>query len=148
MIKNTGVSMLQFSALNKNVNNDNLDFSLFGGGTTGYPTNDDYVCQIINNSVNKGVDIRQFLTNGTNHLAAGRQKGIWQVWINGTRVYRSSNKTANNASISASFNHINISQHTLNNNTLVVNDIRLASNVNIYGDSATITVPSLPLTAI
>ena len=30
----------------------------------------------------------------------------------------------------------------------VLNDIRLTPNVNIYGDSATITVPSLPLTAI
>ena len=120
---------------------------MFGGGTTGYPTNDDYVCQIINNSVNKGVDIRQFLTNGTNHLAAGRQNGIWQVWINGTRVYRSTN-TTNNANISTIINSVIIYQDKANGDTFVVDDIRLASNVNIYGDSATITVPSLPLTAI
>ena len=32
--------------------------------------------------------------------------------------------------------------------SIVLNDIRLIPNVNIYDDSETITVPSLPLTAI
>ena len=91
-------------------------------------------------------------------MAAGRQGGIWQVWINGTRVYRANNftNTINNTAtfnnnITTSFNRLYVSQQSNNgrNNvkTFVVNDIRLATNVNIYGDSATITVPSLPLIA-
>ena len=100
-----------------------------------------------NNVVLYGIDVRTYLTNGTNHLAIGRQGGIWQVWINGTRVYRANN-SINTDNIMASFNRVHINQQSDSGKTIVINDIRLTPNVNIYGDSATITVPTLPLTAI
>ena len=70
-----------------------------------------------------------------------------KVWINGTRVYRANN-SSNTANIMSCFNMLQVVQNKANGKIFVVDDIRLASNVNIYGDSATITVPSLPLTVI
>ena len=105
------------------------------------------VWNISNNTLLQGTDIRPLLTNGTNHMAIGRQSGIWQVWINGTRVYRANNNN-NTAYIPYSINRIVIGVVNPYQTAFVLNDIRLTPNVNIYGDSATITVPSLPLTAI
>ena len=85
------------------------------------------------NVVTGGIDVRPYLTNGTNHLAAGRQGGIWQLWINGTRVYRANNST-NAENITESFNRFNIFQlYTNGNNTFVLNDVRLTPNVRRRG---------------
>ena len=49
------------------------------------------VSSVVKNVVQSGTDVRPYLTTGLNHMAIGRQSGIWQVWINGTRVYRANN---------------------------------------------------------
>jgi hypothetical protein len=144
--KNTGVSMFNLgAAFNNGSQLQSLQFRLYGG--TNSNATDNIVSMINDNAVLYGIDVRPYLTNGTNHLAVGRQGGIWQVWINGTRVYRANN-SSNTDNITSCFNRVNIAQFDTNGKTLVINDIRLTPNVNIYGDSATITVPSLPLTAI
>ena len=113
-----------------------------------FDDNKNPVCNIQNNTLIQGTDIRPLLTNGTNHMAIGRQSGIWQVWINGTRVYREYNNSLNTLNSPFSFNYFVIGQYVKNGNTFVLDDVRLTIDKNIYGDSATITVPSLPLTAI
>jgi hypothetical protein len=123
---------------------------LYGRETTYSSAMDsNLVSSVAKNVVQSGVDIRSNLTSGLNHIALGRQSGIWQVWINGTRVYRANNNNNNNmAFIPTSINNVNISVFKPYQTPFILNDIRLIPNVNLYGDSATITVPSLPLTAI
>lgn len=75
----------------------------------------------------------------TNHVAIGRQEGVVQAWVNGSRIYRSAD-----AGPGPSLNGFVVSSGQYSG-SIVINAIRLTAGVNLYGDNAIITVPTLPL---
>ena len=76
----------------------------------------------------------------TNHVAIGRQEGAVQAWVNGSRIYRSADAGPGFPSLGGFA--VSPGQYS---GSIVINAIRLTAGVNLYGDSATITVPTLPL---
>ena len=76
---------------------------------------------------------------GTHHVCVGRQSGVVSVWIDGARIYRAPDTTPSGSSASGA------SIGPLWAYTGVVRDFRVTVGVDLYGDSATITVPTLPL---
>lgn len=77
---------------------------------------------------------------GQNHVAVGRQAGVVQAWLNGSRVFRAADADAGTGSnpIWA----INLYDYQAD---MTVHSVRTCYGVDLYGDSATITVPTLPL---
>ena len=78
---------------------------------------------------------------GQNHVAVGRQAGVVQAWLNGSRVFRAADAATGAAPIST----INVAQSPKTGADMTVHSVRICYGVNLYGDSATITVPTLPL---
>ena len=78
---------------------------------------------------------------GQNHIAFGRQSGVVQVWVNGSRVFRAADAAAGANPIS----QIIVQQWPQTGADITVHSVRICSGVDLYGDSATITVPTLPL---
>lgn len=78
---------------------------------------------------------------GQNHVAVGRQAGVVQAWVNGSRVFRAADATTSANPIS----QIILQQWPQTGADMTVNGIRICYGVDLYGDSATITVPTLPL---
>lgn len=78
---------------------------------------------------------------GQNHVAVGRQAGVVQAWLNGSRVFRA----ANAATRADPMRRVSISQWLQTGADMTVHSVRICYGVDLYGDSATITVPTLPL---
>lgn len=78
---------------------------------------------------------------GQNHVAFGRQAGVVQVWLNGSRVFRAEDAATGANPIS----QIEVYQWPQTGADMTVHSVRLCYGVDLYGDSATITVPTLPL---
>lgn len=76
---------------------------------------------------------------GTHHVCVGRQSGVVSAWIDGARIYRAPDATP---SVSIA---IGVGIGTLSIYSGVIRDFRVTLGVDLYGDSATITVPTLPL---
>ena len=78
---------------------------------------------------------------GQNHVAVGRQSGVVQVWLNGSRVFRAADAADGADPIS----QIALAQGPQTGADMTVHSVRICYGVDLYGDSATITVPTLPL---
>ena len=78
---------------------------------------------------------------GQNHIAVGRQCGVVQAWLNGSRVFRAADAATGANPISQIF----LQQWPQTGADMTVHSVRLCYGVDLYGDSATITVPTLPL---
>ena len=78
---------------------------------------------------------------GQNHVAVGRQSGVVQAWLNGSRVFRAADAAAGPGPIS----QISVQQWPQTGADMTVHSVRICYGVDLYGDSATITVPTLPL---
>ena len=78
---------------------------------------------------------------GQNHVAVGRQSGVVQAWLNGSRVFRA----ADAATGANPTPQINLEQWPQTGADMTVHSVRICYGVDLYGDSATITVPTLPL---
>lgn len=78
---------------------------------------------------------------GQNHVAVGRQAGVVQVWLNGSRVFRAADAATGADPIS----RIYVYQWPQTGADMTVHSVRICYGVDLYGDSATITVPTLPL---
>ena len=78
---------------------------------------------------------------GQNHVAVGRQSGVVQAWLNGSRVFRAADAAAGANPLS----NIDLWQHPQTGADMTVHSVRICYGVDLYGDSATITVPTLPL---
>ena len=78
---------------------------------------------------------------GQNHVAVGRQAGVVQAWLNGSRVFRA----ADAATGANPMSQIYVSQSPQTGADMTVHSVRICYGVDLYGDSATITVPTLPL---
>ena len=78
---------------------------------------------------------------GQNHVAVGRQDGVVQVWLNGSRIFRAADAAAGANPIS----QIIFEQWPQTGADMTVHSVRICYGVDLYGDSATITVPTLPL---
>ena len=78
---------------------------------------------------------------GQNHVAVGRQSGVVQVWLNGSRVFRAADAATGANPIS----NIILQQWPQTGADMTVHSVRICYGVDLYGDSATITVPTLPL---
>ena len=78
---------------------------------------------------------------GQNHVAVGRQSGVVQVWVNGSRVFRAADAAAGADPISQIF----VEQWPETGADMTVHSVRICYGVDLYGDSATIAVPTLPL---
>lgn len=78
---------------------------------------------------------------GQNHVAVGRQSGVVQAWVNGSRVFRAADAATSADPIS----QITVSQWPQASADMTVHSVRICYGVDLYGDSATITVPTLPL---
>lgn len=78
---------------------------------------------------------------GQNHVAVGRQAGVVQAWLNGSRVFRAADAAAGAAPIS----QIIVEQWPQTGADMTVHSVRICYGVDLYGDSATITMPTLPL---
>ena len=76
---------------------------------------------------------------GTHHVCVGRQSGVVSAWLDGSRVYRAPDMTASASLVPG------ISVGVLSSYTGVTRDFRVTLGVDLHGDSATITVPTLPL---
>lgn len=76
---------------------------------------------------------------GTHHLCAGRQGGVVSVWLDGARIYRAPDTTPSGSLVGG------VAVGPLGPYTGVVRDFRVTVGTDIYGDSDTITVPTLPL---
>ena len=76
---------------------------------------------------------------GTHHVCVGRQDGVVSVWLDGARIYRSPDTTTSGSLASG------VAIGPLSAYTGVVRDFRVTVGTDLYGDSATITVPTLPL---
>ena len=77
---------------------------------------------------------------GTHHVCVGRQSGVVSAWLDGVRIYRAPDTTP---SVSLATG-VSIGALALPY-TGVVRDFRVTVGIDLYGDSATITVPTLPL---
>ena len=78
---------------------------------------------------------------GQNHVAVGRQAGVVQAWLNGSRVFRAADAATGADPIS----QIRVGQWPKTGADMTVHSVRICYGVDLYGDSATITVPTLPL---
>ena len=78
---------------------------------------------------------------GQNHVAVGRQSGVVQAWVNGSRVFRA----ADAATGADPIPQITVEQRPQTGADMTVHSVRICYGVDLYGDSATITVPTLPL---
>ena len=78
---------------------------------------------------------------GQNHVAVGRQSGVVQAWLNGSRVFRAADAATGADPISQIF----VYQYPETGADMTVHSVRICYGVDLYGDSATITVPTLPL---
>ena len=78
---------------------------------------------------------------GQNHVAVGRQAGVVQAWLNGSRVFRAADAATGADPISQIF----LQQYPQTGADMTVHSVRICYGVDLYGDSATITVPTLPL---
>ena len=78
---------------------------------------------------------------GQNHVAVGRQSGVVQVWLNGSRIFRAEDAATGANPIS----NITLQQIPQTGADMTVHSVRICYGVDLYGDSATITVPTLPL---
>ena len=78
---------------------------------------------------------------GQNHVAVGRQSGVVQAWLNGSRVFRAADAAAGANPIS----YIYVQQSPQTGADMTVHSVRICYGVDLYGDSATITVPPVPL---
>ena len=78
---------------------------------------------------------------GQNHVAVGRQSGVVQAWVNGSRVFRAADAAAGADPIS----QVSVEQSPRTGADMTVHSVRICYGVDLYGDSATITVPTLPL---
>ena len=78
---------------------------------------------------------------GQNHVAVGRQSGVVQAWLNGSRVFRAADAATGAKPIS----QISLQQSPQTGADMTVHSVRICYGVDLYGDSATITVPTLPL---
>ena len=78
---------------------------------------------------------------GQNHVAVGRQSGVVQAWLNGSRVFRAADAATGADPIS----RIILEQWPETGADMTVHSVRICYGVDLYGDSATITVPTLPL---
>lgn len=78
---------------------------------------------------------------GQNHVAVGRQAGVVQAWLNGSRVFRAADAATGANPIS----QIVLQQAPQTGANMTVHSVRICYGVDLYGDSATITVPTLPL---
>lgn len=74
---------------------------------------------------------------GQNHVAVGRQSGVVQAWLNGSRVFRAADAATGTSPMSQ------IAVQT--GADMTVNGIRICYGVDLYGDNANIAVPTLPL---
>ena len=78
---------------------------------------------------------------GQNHVAFGRQSGVVQAWLNGSRVFRAADAAAGANPIW----QITFGQWPQTGADMTVHSVRICYSVDLYGDSATITVPPVPL---
>ena len=78
---------------------------------------------------------------GQNHIAVGRQSGVVQVWVNGSRVFRAADAATGADPISV----VSIEQYPKTGLDITINGIRICYGVDLYGDNANIAVPTLPL---
>ena len=78
---------------------------------------------------------------GQNHVAVGRQSGVVQAWLNGSRVFRA----ADDATGANPISYFDLVQWPQTGADMTVHSVRICYGVDLYGDSATITVPTLPL---
>ena len=78
---------------------------------------------------------------GQNHVAVGRQSGVVQAWLNGSRVFRAADAAAGADPIA----QIIVEQYPRTGADMTVHSVRICYGVDLYGDSATITVPPVPL---
>ena len=78
---------------------------------------------------------------GQNHVAVGRQAGVVQVWLNGSRIFRAEDAATGTNPIS----QICLQQWPQTGADMTVHSVRICYGVDLYGDSAAITVPTLPL---
>lgn len=78
---------------------------------------------------------------GQNHVAVGRQSGVVQAWLNGSRVFRAADAAADADPIT----RVSISQHPPTGADMTVHSVRICYGVDLYGDNANIAVPTLPL---
>ena len=76
---------------------------------------------------------------GTHHVCVGRQGGVVSAWIDGARIYRAPDATPSRSAVPG------VAVGPLSAYTGVVRDFRVTVGIDLYGDSATITVPTLPL---
>lgn len=79
--------------------------------------------------------------SGQNHVAVGRQAGVVQAWLNGSRVFRA----ADAATGAAPIPKILVQQYPQTGANMTVHSARICYGVNLYGDNANIAVPTLPL---
>ena len=79
---------------------------------------------------------------GQNHVAVGRQAGVVQAWLNGSRVFRAADAAAGANPIEK----IDVNQWTQQTGAdMTVHSVRICYGVDLYGDNANIAVPTLPL---
>ena len=78
---------------------------------------------------------------GQNHVAVGRQAGVVQVWLNGSRVFRAADAAAGADPIS----QIIVEHWPQTGADMTVHSVRICYGVDLYGDNANIAVPTLPL---
>lgn len=78
---------------------------------------------------------------GQNHIAFGRQSGVVQVWLNGSRVFRAADAAAGAEPIS----QIIVDHGWGTGADITVHSVRICYGVDLYGDSANIPAPTLPL---
>lgn len=78
---------------------------------------------------------------GQNHVAVGRQSGVVQAWVNGSRVFRVEDAATGANPIS----RIDLRQQPQTGADMTVHSVRICYGVDLYGDNANIAVPTLPL---
>ena len=78
---------------------------------------------------------------GQNHVAVGRQAGVVQAWLNGSRVFRA----ADAATGAKATSQIIVEQAPQTGADMTVHSVRICYGVDLYGDNANIAVPTLPL---
>ena len=78
---------------------------------------------------------------GQNHIAVGRQSGVVQAWVNGSRVFRAADAATGADQIS----EIVLQQWPKTGADITVHSVRICYGVDLYGDNANIAVPTLPL---
>lgn len=78
---------------------------------------------------------------GQNHVAVGRQAGVVQAWLNGSRVFRAADAATGADPIA----QVSISQWPQTGADMTVHSVRICYGVDLYGDNANIAVPTLPL---